>query len=269
MRTKCFTALIAALFMVSAVFPQIGGTVDWTARIVKATGIGAGPEGPNQRPMAIRAAKQDALRNALELIKGMSLNAQTTVANSMVEDDMINTSVSGFVQGFEYEPNPHYMSDGTVEITVTLPFDGANGLNNSLFGGSANLVSDKPTATFKPSGVRGRGFSGLIVDAKGIGVKPALMPKIIDEEKREIYGSAYVSRKFAVKYGMCGYAKDLAGAQKQTDRIGKSPCVVKGLKVSGPNKADIIIAKADADLVRSVARNARFLSECRVIIVLD
>ena len=65
------------------------------------------------------------------------------------------------------------------------------------------------------------------------------------------------------------YVKDLAGAKKQTDRIGKSPCVVKGLKASGPNKADIIIAKNDADLVRSVARNAKFLSECRVIIVLD
>jgi hypothetical protein len=269
---RLIASIVVVLLFFCLSFPQIGGTVDWTNRVVKAKGIGApNPNMPEAaaRPAAIRAAKQLALRNALELIKGMALNSQTTIANSMVESDVVNTSVNGFVSGFEYEEKPHYMSDGTVEISVTLPFDGAKGIGQTLFGGSVNLVSDEPSATFRPSGVKSRAYSGLIIDAKGIGIKPALMPKILDEKDKEIYGSAYVSREFAVKYGMCGYSKDVKSAKAQVDRIGKSPCLVKAMSASGPNKADIVVGKKDADLIQSAAANMKFLSECRVIIVLD
>ncbi len=218
--------------------------------------------------MAIRAAKQVALRDALELIKGMSLNSSTTIANSMVQNDMISTSISGFVQGFQYEPNPHYMSDGTVEIEVTLPIDGNNGVGAAIFGGTVNMIGEKPTATIAPSG-SGSAFSGLIIDAKGLGIKPALMPKILDENEKEVYGSAYVTRDFAIKYGMCGYAKDMAGAKSLKDRIGVSPCVVKGIKALGANKADIQISAPDAAIIQGAAKNMKFLTECRVIIIID
>ncbi|OGS34568.1 MAG: hypothetical protein A2293_00450 [Elusimicrobia bacterium RIFOXYB2_FULL_49_7] len=263
-------SLCAMLLLSESLFSQIGGSVDWVNRVVKVKGIGApNPAlGAAGRPAAIRAAKQVALRDALELIKGIPLNSQTTIANSMVESDVINSSVSGFMQGFQFEESPHYMSDGTVEIEVTVPIDGANGLSNQLFGGSVNLVGEKPTATFSGSG-KGAGFSGLIIDATGLQIKPALMPKILDESDKEIYGSAFVTREFAVKYGMCGYVKSIENAKKQTDRIGTTPCMVKAVKASGPNKADLVLSKQDADQVRNAANNMKFLSECRVIVVLN
>lgn len=270
MRTFTATLCLLALAAVT-VQSQIGGTVDWVARTVKVKGIGApNPNmGANARPAAIRAAKQVALRDALELIKGIPLNSQTTIANSMVESDVISSSINGFVKGFQFEENPHYMSDGTVEIEVTLPIDGVSGLGSQLFGGSVNMVGEQPSAAFTASGAPAKGYTGLIVDATGLGIKPCLMPKLLDEGNKEIYGTAHISREFAVKYGMCGYAKTLAAAQKQADRIGASPLMVKGLKASGANKADIIIAKKDADALNSAAANMKFLSECRVIVILD
>lgn len=272
MRSKSGIIMTISLFLLLglaiSVSAQVNGTVDWVSRVVKVKGIGAGPEGPNQRPMAIRAAKQVALRDALELIKGMTLNSQTTVANSMVQNDVINTSISGFVKGFQFEPNPHYMSDGTVEIEVTLPIDGNNGIGQALFGGESNLLQDKPIATFSGAAT-GTAFTGMIVDAKGLGIKPALMPKIVSESEKEIYGSAYVSRDFAVKFGMCGYAKDMAGAKALKDRIGTNPCTVKGVKAMGANKADIMISNSDAAQIQGASKNMNFLSECRVIILID
>ena len=263
-------SLLMVLLISGAAFSQINGSVDWVNRVVKVKGIGAGPEGPNQRPMAIRAAKQVALRDALELIKGMSLNSQTTVANSMVQSDLISTSISGFVKGFQFEPNPHYMSDGTVEIEVSMPIDGNNGVGSALFGGDVNMIAEKPTATFSGSvGGSGGACTGLIIDAKGLAIKPALMPKVLSEADKEIYGSAWVTRDFAVKFGMCGYAKNLDNAKQLVDRIGKNPCVVKGIKASGANKADIVISNQDALTVQGAAKSQNFLAECRVIVIID
>ena len=268
---KFVSLLFVVLFAVSA-FPQIGGSVDWINRVVKARGIGApNPNMPEAaaRPAAIRAAKQIALRDALELIKGISLNSQTTVKAAMVENDQVNTSVNGFIQGFKYEPNPHYMSDGTVEIEVTVPIDGISGLGSALFGGSTNLIPERPAPTVPPSAQGSGGYTGLVIDATGLALKPALMPRILNEADKEIYGSAVVTREFAVKYGMCGYAKSVAGAQKLADRVGDNPCVVKALKASGANKADVVVSNKDADALQNAAKSANFFSECRVIFVLD
>jgi hypothetical protein len=268
---KTILALAVIAILSTTAFCQIGGSVDWVARVVKAKGIGApNPNMPEAaaRPAAIRAAKQIALRDALELIKGISLNSQTTIKAAMVENDQVNTSVNGFIQGFQYEPNPHYMSDGTVEIEVTVPIDGANGLGGAIFGGPTNLIQDKP-ALPAPAAPKSGAYTGLVIDAKGLGLKPALMPRILGENDREIYGSAMVTREFAVKYGMCGYAKSVSGAQKLADRVGDNPVVIKAVKASGPNKADITVSAKDADIIQSTAKNMSFLSECRVILVLD
>ena len=52
-------------------------------------------------------------------------------------------------------------------------------------------------------------------------VKPALSPRILDETGIEVYGSAYVSREWAIKNGVVGYSKDITAALKLVDRIGK------------------------------------------------
>ncbi|MBL8028339.1 MAG: hypothetical protein JNL74_18085 [Fibrobacteres bacterium] len=275
-RIAISTALILMLLAIVST-AQTNGSVDWINRVVKAKGIGApNPNMPEAaaRPAAIRAAQQLALRNALELIKGMNLNSQTTIKNSMVENDVVNTSVNGFVSGFTFEPSPHYMNDGTVEIEVTLPIDGQSGLGGVIFAESSPFspkqvapVAAAPKAyTSSPSAA---GYTGLIVDARGLGIKPALMPKILSEADREIYGSANISRDFAIQFGMCGYAKTPESAKALTDRIGNNPMVVKAMKVSGANKADIILAKAEADAVQSAAKTSKFLAECRVVVLLD
>ena len=80
------------------------------------------------------------LRVKVPLYKRLVMARVVSNGNSMVESDVVNSSINGFVRGFQFEPNPHYMSDGTVEIEVTLPIDGANGFGQTLFGGQVNMV---------------------------------------------------------------------------------------------------------------------------------
>jgi hypothetical protein len=294
------TMLFAAGFTLYGQVQTVGdsGSINWGKRVITAKGIGVpNPDMPEatRRAAAIRAAQVLALRNALEVVKGILISSETTVENFMLTNDAISTSITGFVKGFQFEPNPHYMSDGSVEISVTIPLDGTGGLGGALYGKGDSIVKDKPTVTAMPepakpavtatpeSAVKDKPavtptpvpaaetkvFTGLIIDAKGLGIKPAMAPKVLDEAGNEIYGSAYVGRAFAVKYGMAGYAKSVDDAGKNKDRIGKTPENVKAIKASGANKCDVVLSNNDADAVRSNAKNLKFLQECRVIIVVD
>jgi len=268
-------ACLAAVPALAQIQPIVSGNdgegaVDWSKRVITATGIGApNPELPQaaQRGGAERAAKLVAIRNALETVKGIFLNSTTTVDNFMTTSDQINTSVDGFVKGAKQEGRTKYMSDGSVEITVSIPLDGIGNLGDLLYGGT---VSEKPSVTaFEgDKAAKEQVFTGLVIDCKGLSIKPALSPRVLDEDGKEIYGSAYVSREWAIKQGIVGYSKEVQAAAK-LDRVGKNAGKIKALKAMGDNKTDVVISNTDAASVRSAAQNLKFLSECRVVLVID
>jgi hypothetical protein len=271
-----FAACLAATsFVVAQMQPVVSGSqgegsVDWSQRYIVATGIaGVNPNLPEsaQRASGLRAAKLLALRNALETVKGMYLNSSTTVQNFMTTSDVVTTQVNGYLKGFEQEGREKYMSDGSVEITMKIPLDGVGAVGDILFGKS---VGEKPSITsFEGKKAAAEViFTGLIIDCRGLKIKPALSPKVLDESGKEVYGSAYISREWATKYGVVGYSKDVAAAAK-LDRVGAKPGTIKAAKASGDNSTDVVIAAADAEGVRSSAKNLKFLSECRVILVID
>jgi len=45
-------------------------------------------------------------------------------------------------------------------------------------------------------------YTGLIFDAQTLTFTPSASVKILDEDGREVYGSAYVSKDWADKYGI-------------------------------------------------------------------
>lgn len=106
------------------------GTIDWIGQRVSAKGIGAPPPKyygkPQARPLALRAAVTDARRNLLEVIKGVHIDSVTRVNNYFLRDDTIVTKVEGIVKNSSVD-DKQYMSDGTVEVTVSMPLTGQLG----------------------------------------------------------------------------------------------------------------------------------------------
>ena len=266
------------------------GSINWTKGKIQARGVGASLEGKHMaRPMALRAARLDAIRNLLEVTQGVRIDSNTIVKDFAVTNDVIMAKVRGMVKGTQIVKQ-EYLSDGTVEVTMQM----------SLYGGFAQLVLPQeikqvesiklvssqtitPEAPFllvepaKPSPVvpsktaekpTSEIFTGLIVNAKGLNARPAMSPKIIDENGQEVYGSAFVSREYAVQQGMSGYARDMTVAQSNP-RVTNNPLTVKGLKTEGPGKADIVISNADAFRLRSASEHLSFMKQCRAIIVVD
>lgn len=239
------------------------GEVNWSANIVRAVGSGApSPDAPNvavARLGAERAAKLDAMRNLLETVKGVRIDSQTSVVNFTTQSDVINSRVEGTVKGARVVKTK-YLSDGGVEVIIEVPITG--GLADTVYGNLTDLGSAAVPKTGSPV------FTGLIIDAKGTGARPAMSPKIVDEDGKEVYGSAFVSREFAIKQGIVGYAKDVSAA-KQNERVTANPIVVKGLKTTDSGGSDIVISNSDAAGLRDASKNLSFLEQTRVLVVVD
>jgi len=267
------------------------GYVNWSAGVVTAQGQGAAPEKyygtPQARSMALRAAQLDAYRNLFEVTKAVRIDSAATVGELMTRDETIEAQVKEMVRSAEIVKK-EYLSDGAVRVTVNL----------SLYGGFAQLVlpkdvkqlpeiktiasdqavSDEDETTGEPEEVttpndrtlnhESRVCTGLVIDARGLTGRPAMSPKIFDESGQEVYGSAYVSREFAVNHGMTGYTKDVTAA-KEDSRVADGPFAVKGLGPKVPGGSDFIISNSDAAKIRSSSENLSLLRQCRVLIVLD
>ena len=74
------------------------GSVDYSAQAINAIGIGFVPTNAvnagQARRMALRIAKQDALRQLIEIVNGVTLTSETTMSGAMVDDAVSYTHLT-------------------------------------------------------------------------------------------------------------------------------------------------------------------------------
>lgn len=241
------------------------GCIDWLGGYAIGVGFGKGPN----RMMAERIAQLIAQRNLLEMIKGVNLNSSTTVKESALESDVIRTQISGRLQGLVPVDKTRFFSDGSIGVKYKASLFAMVPEKAYRAQSGPPRELEAPDAPAAGSSLHsGAAYTGLIIDARGTGVKPAMSPKVFDPNGREVYGSAYVSREFATSQGMMGYVKSIAAA-RGTDRVKGNPAVIKALSAKGANQADLVISQADSDALRAMSRQQTFLKESRVMVVLD
>jgi hypothetical protein len=285
------------------------GAINWTTRMVTATGVGAPPpaavNSAQARAMAERAATVVAQRNLLEVVQGVRVDAATLVENQLVQNDVIRTRVTGIIKNVRPLRVQH-LPDGSVEVTVGLALSGD--LADALLprdlgrrGGSAPFAAKPPpvaavepprapVAPARPEGTSKASqapppapapppsesrpapsagtYSGLIVDARGLGLKPALVPRLFDEQGQELYVGDVLSRDQAVQNGVAGYSKDLVAASRQ-DRVTDNPLIVKGVRAAGSKGTDVILNAEGVQKIRQTESQSRYLQQARVVLVYD
>lgn len=164
-----------------------------------------------------------------------------------------------------------YLSDGTCEVTVRMSMSGKFAqtiIPKAIQEEKKRETPPPPPVAPEPAPANTPVYTGMVVDARGLGARPAMSPKIVDETGAEVYGTMVVDKTFAVSQGVSGYARDLTAAQGN-QRVTNNPLTIKGLSAEGAGKADVKIGNDDAKQLRSIADNLSFMKKCRVMIVLD
>ena len=256
------------------------GCIDWSAGTIKVRGVATPPttdDGEsNDSPMDILdAARQTAQSNLIETAGAIPINAGSRIADRMAQSTDFRDGLISLARNASLT-RKEYLSDGTVEIELTMNLTG--GFSQFVLPEEIRQVDSVVTMTAaepdagmpaKPAeGIDGGAFTGLIIDATGIGAKPSMAPVVVDESEDVVYGPAFISREFAVSRGMSGFATTLAAARSDK-RVGPRPLVVKAIRTRSTGETDLVVSSADGARLRSSVVHLNFLKACRVSIVMD
>ena len=244
------------------------GTVNWTTGMITASGKASpADQSPESKESVSLSARAEAVKNIIDTLKQIKINNELTVNDYASESFVILAGLEKTARDAGVSKQV-YTSALAVEITI----------ETIMFGGFLQLVLPeeirqipKINPEINPEIVPGIGkslYSGLIIDARGLGIEPVLDPVIVSEQGHEVYSSVFISREFAVQSGICKYVCNLDQAL-QDKRIGDNPMILKGLRKEGSKNATLVISMSDYLALEKTTERHTFLNECRVIIVRD
>ena len=160
-----------------------------------------------------------------------------------------------------------YLSDASLEIEMEVHMSGISEIVLPPAGYAETPAGGAPPSAATSAPASGS-TTGLIIDARGIGTRPAMSPKIVDQNGGVVYGPSSFTRDYAIKFGVAGYSKDIETA-KSDPRVVGNPLIVRGIGVQGSNGTDIVVANGDAATIRQAESSGKVLSSCKVMIILD
>lgn len=270
---KLFGVLLTAIVFSLATTAQ--AAPNWNTNVIQATGVGV----PNPMyaaipaqamAMARTAAIADARRNLLAEVKGVQVDATTTVENHMTTSDLITQKISGLVVGARIVSEGE-IPGGGYQVVMEMPmFGGPNSL--------AAAVIEPPTVpepipvpppTYNPPVVEtpsytpsiSGGYTGLIVDCRGLGnLRPVMSPVVMDANMKTFYGHKYLSVEQVIRDGMASYARDMSEAT----RAGSNPLVVRAIAIDDL-QADPIVSMEDTELILYENNKSHFLENTAVV----
>ena len=253
------------------------------------------------RMMARRAAVVDAYRQIAEQIAGVQVDAATTVEDMAVSSDVVKTKVDALVQGARIVEEKSIEGGQGYTVKMQVPLFGVSkSIASAVLPQTAAKESfPEPVASVTPSapssvhvdvtiggtgtgtagtttGTTGRngssasaapagqaigGYTGLIVDCSGLGLKPAMSPVIKNDLGQPIYGYKNLDYDKVVTNGMAGYTTDASRAA----RAGSNPLVVRAIRLDGG--VNPVLSTADANRVLIENGATGFLDKTNVVFV--
>ena len=149
-------AVAATLVTTSSVFAAPTSGIDWTSNVITAVGIGVPPANSvnavQATGLAKTAAKSDAYRQLAEIVKGVNVDAETTVEKMMTTSDVVNTHVNAMIRGAKII-SEEVIPEGGYAVTMQVPLFGVSDslASNVLQRPSIKVPFPDPVETVAPS----------------------------------------------------------------------------------------------------------------------
>lgn len=285
---KLFSALaVSSTLMFSTVSPVMAmAEVSWeqAAPALRADGFGVPPAHVHNlaqgRLMARRAAIMDAHAQLLEAAQGFQMETYSSMRNYELEDYTASQSVSGSLRGAQIVSEGWV--DGAYHVEMQLPMFGQNSLASTIFrpvekepfpapagvptnnvnvnvnvNSHGNRVSNGPLAAPAPEGRPVGNYTGLVIDARGLGLQAVMSPVIKREDGTPIYGYKNLDYDKVIAEGMASYDR--------TARAGANPLVIRAVGVDGHHHGNPVVSDADAARILIENASTGFLDRTRVV----
>lgn len=247
---------------------DVNGKIDWNNGVIQVVGMGFAPSnainGSQAAVLARRGAMLDGYRNLLETIKGIRIDAESSMINLQVNDS-IRSKVFGLVRG-AHIVSEQAVTDGGYKVTMEVKLYGENSIAAAVFqnNGVAQSLpeSTKPAAQYSTL----PDYTGVVIDARGLGLERVMSPLVSDDKGRKIYGHQFLDADFIVKNGMVDYITPDAINEVNSgrSRAGSNPLIIKAIAVQDFN-ANVVISEDDANKILIANKQTGFLAQTKVV----
>lgn len=233
------------------------GQVNWTDNLVLSRERATSASRRTADAAISTAATQAARQRLLTALTEVRLDASRLLGAVVQESPALRQALEEAVADAEvYEM--HYFPGGTVESAVQLPLRGR--FMTLLL--PANAVSSGGADEPSPAAV----YTGVVIDARGLAIQSALLPRIVDESGQTLYAPEVVDPVLAAQRGYIAYAHAFDRTPTQ-ERIGTNPLVLRAHRISGEARVDLVLRSTDAAQLRDYPTTQRLLQRCQVLIV--
>jgi hypothetical protein len=239
-----------------------GNGVDWQRQVLRVTGDGP-PDGKAANPSqarlgAERSAKEDAFADLLAQARGVHVRADRTVGDEMAREET-RRQVEDVLRGYKVVRKRYY-SDSGVQLEVEVPLAALTAvLVPPAVAGTATATETKPAETKKDVKAK---HTGLVVDARKLGMTPVLAPRLLDASGQPLYGVEALSAEARKTTGVAGFFKSVEEARKSA-LVGAKPLVVEAAKRDG---SDLQLGPDAAKALAGL--DPKLLAEGRVAILI-
>lgn len=223
--------------------------------------------------MAKRGAVVTAQRSIVEYLEGFLVVGVTLVKDAMVQDDIILSTVTGFIKGSEVVANEYNRDTDTAIAVIKLGLHGPKGYASSFYEKMSSdpkfkemVKTDKKP--FKAEAVKlDEAYDGLIIDATSQNFRPALINRIFAAKGDILYDPAKISQKVLVEQGCGEYTNSIDKAKAALGTRGvKNPLVIKASGAT--TAADLQVTDDDAVMIYSANQKGGFMAAAKVAFVL-
>jgi hypothetical protein len=208
------------------------------------------------REAAYFTAREMAMMSMADAIRSLRVDPHNTFSDIMKDNistqKIISDKINNRIKSREY---PAEFDSAVCELMLT-------------FG---NIISsipyDFPSEDFpvRSENPISTSYTSLIIDSRGLDIKPMLFPVIYSENGLEIYSRNYIDSSSAIKGGMVSYCYDENHAQLDT-RAGEYPYFSVAMK--SLNNCPVLLEK-DTRRILSSQATINNLKKCRVILIID
>ncbi len=231
---------------------------------IEATGVAPYPHNvasrAQARVQARRAAILDAQRQLVEQLYGVNIASNSRLTERGLQEE-VQANARGMVQGAQVLSERDWGDSYEVTLrwsppppTVRLPTPQG-----------APPVRSEPRPTPIPSPTHG--YTGVIIDARGLGLQPSMSPYIRDAYGNTLWGNLDIEPEVVIEYGLAGWARtqDELSHPTLASRLGNNPLWLKAVGVQGAGRNEVILSQNDAErLIRENAQGG-FLERLAVV----
>lgn len=123
------------------------------------------------------------------------------------------------------------------------------------------MFSDPKNASIGPEPLEASGsYTGLIVDARGMGLESCMSPRILFPDGSEVWGTIFEKPEVVIDYGIVSYYKQFGDAVRN-ERTGANPMVVDAVSVDGTLMYNVVVSEKDGLKILSENWRSGFLDE--------